>query len=313
MPQITAALIDSNKNDIVIYHAHCMDGMGAAYAAFTVLGDKADYLAAAYDDPLPDVDLFRLKDVYIVDFSYPADYIRKLGMVAATVTVLDHHASAQKDLVDQEFPKGVTVQFDMKRSGAGMTWDFFHGTAETGGIRNRLTLINYIEDRDLWRWALYRSKEINAYIALHDLKLGTFHDLAKVLDDSAGFVNASTSGELLLKQQDKIVSSICKKAFEKSLWSPAGTKKVMFVNTSTMISEVGNMLLEKNPHIDFVAGWMDIGDGPQAAPDGVKRVWSLRAAGKFDCSVLAKKFGGGGHPNAAGFTSSMGLMLSELP
>lgn len=308
MPYITAKLIDSNKNDIVIYHANCMDGMGAAYAASTVLGGDADYLAAAYDDPLPDISLFALKNVYIVDFSYPADYIRKLGLVAASVTILDHHKSAEKELVGQIFPKGVTVLFDMERSGAGITWDWFHEVYANGEPVPRQQLINYIEDRDLWRFKLPHSREVNAYIALHDVQPGVYAHMAKELENHQRFQEIVVSGALLLEQQEKIAGKICKLAFERSLWSPEGNKRVMFINTSTMISEVGNMLLEKNPHIDFVAGWFDKGDTGE-----VRRVWSLRAKDRFDCSVLAKKFGGGGHPNAAGFTSSASLMLSELP
>jgi hypothetical protein len=304
MPQITANQVSNNRDTIVIYHAHCMDGMGAAYAASTVLGGRADYLPAAYDDLLPPIDIFKLKTVYIVDFSYPAAFIREIGLVAASVTVIDHHKTAEKDLVGQVFPKGVEVYFDMKRSGAGMTWDFFQkGTP-------REVLINYIEDRDLWTWKLPHSREVSAYISLFPIAPAAYMILARELENHHKFDEIVVSGGLLLKQQDRFTSKICKLAFSRILPSPTGPKLVMFANTSMLASEVGNSLLEKNSSVDFVAMWFDKTDN---ADSGITRVWSLRANNKFDCSALAKKFGGGGHPNAAGFTSSTNFMITEVP
>jgi hypothetical protein len=43
----------------------------------------------------------------------------------------------------------------------------------------------------------------------------------------------------------------------------------------------------------FAMGWYQRGDGRYA--------YSLRSRGDFDVSELAKKYGGGGHKNAAGF------------
>jgi oligoribonuclease NrnB/cAMP/cGMP phosphodiesterase (DHH superfamily) len=84
-----------------------------------------------------------------------------------------------------------------------------------------------------------------------------------------------------------------------------GQYKVMMVNTPVLISEVGNQLVTRNPEIDFAAMYFD--------QPGLKRVWSLRAAGKADVSLIATSFGGGGHPNAAGFTSAPDFVLRSVP
>ena len=270
--------------------------MGAAWAAHKRLGDTADYEMGLYDAPFPKLDLFALRSVYLVDFSYSADQIREIAKVASSVTVIDHHKSAMKDLTGQVFPRGVTVHFDMERSGAGMTWDYFHTDP-------RPMLIHYIEDRDLWRWNLAESREVSAYIGLHSLSLESFYKLDA--DFTKDLQGCKLKGSMLLTQQDKIAGKICSLAFERTLQSPKGAVKVMFINTSTLISEVGNELLKRHPHIDFVAGWFD------KSMD--QRVWSLRANNRFDCSVLAKAFGGGGHANAAGFTTSPKFTLNEIP
>jgi hypothetical protein len=36
------------RNPLVIYHANCMDGFGAAWAAHCTFGDEAEYLPAAH-------------------------------------------------------------------------------------------------------------------------------------------------------------------------------------------------------------------------------------------------------------------------
>lgn len=67
---------------------------------------------------------------------------------------------------------------------------------------------------------------------------------------------------------------------------------VPMVNTSIVWSEVGAALLEKHPGAAMVASFT-------VFPDQV--MWSLRSRPEFDCSEIAKKFGGGGHKNASGF------------
>jgi hypothetical protein len=44
----------------------------------------------------------------------------------------------------------------MKMSGATISWDFFHGEKPVPAM------LRYIEDCDIWRWALLNSKEFSA-------------------------------------------------------------------------------------------------------------------------------------------------------
>ena len=63
---------------LVIYHANCTDGFGAAFAAWLKLGDEAGYLPMEYNkNPnnyfggRPIAQWARDTDVYILDFSFP--------------------------------------------------------------------------------------------------------------------------------------------------------------------------------------------------------------------------------------------------
>jgi len=84
-----------------------------------------------------------------------------------------------------------------------------------------------------------------------------------------------------------LVNNIIKSAWIKKI----DGHEVPVVNTSIAWSEVGHALVEAYPEAPFVASFTVFDD---------RTMWSLRSK-EFDVSVLAKKHGGGGHKNAAGF------------
>ena len=48
-------MMDPQSVNVVIYHANCNDGFGAAYSAWKLLGNRAEYHAASHGSPPPDV------------------------------------------------------------------------------------------------------------------------------------------------------------------------------------------------------------------------------------------------------------------
>ena len=84
-------------------------------------------------------------------------------------------------------------------------------------------------------------------------------------------------------------------------------QEVPMVTSCVLQSEIGSRLAKKHP---FVVIMFEL--------DG-KRVYSLRSHRKsgVDVSKIAAKYGGGGHPNAAGFTvhldDSLGLPTEPRP
>jgi oligoribonuclease NrnB/cAMP/cGMP phosphodiesterase (DHH superfamily) len=67
-----------------------------------------------------------------------------------------------------------------------------------------------------------------------------------------------------------------------------GCYAISLCDRKDLTSELGSKILEKFENINYV---MLIYDGGIA----------LRSVGDFDVSEIAKKYGGGGHKNAAGF------------
>lgn len=283
---------------LVLYHDNCPDGFTAAWAVWCDLGDTAEYRGVNYgQQPPEDVDGRR---VVLVDFSYPRAALDAVAAQAASVEVYDHHKTAQADLAGWT---GGKVVFDMERSGAGIAWDEFNQDgAYYIGLRPKL--IDYVEDRDLWRWALPHSREISEYLFSVPR---TFDDWSAVRD-ALGW-NASpwtaqgeaiiAAGTALLRAKRERVAAMCKHV----RWGMIGGCAVPYVNASWDFSEVGEYLAAGNTTAAFGAYYFDRADARQ---------WGMRTQrADVDVSVVAKGYGGGGHRAAAGFQTEIGWLPTE--
>ena len=262
--------MDPGSVDLVIYHANCTDGFGAAYSAWKLLGDRAEYYAAKHGNQPPDV---KDKNVVILDFSYDNATTKRLIADSKNLLVIDHHKSAMVELHDVS-----CTRFDMNHSGAMLSWKFFHPGKEPP------RLIKFIEDRDLWKWEIPYSKEFSAAF---DMVKFNFEDFDKYLDDSA-VDDAQEQGAYILAYSKTVISKIAKKASSRKL----GGKDVLVVNSPHWMSEIGAALA---PKCDFAVIWYYDHDSRQVKI-------SLRAHhDDADVSEVAKRWGGGGHRKSAGF------------
>lgn len=252
----------------VLYHAECQDGFGGAWAAWRALGGGAQYIPVQHGDPPPPIP--EGARVVIVDFAYPRDVILGLRERVGSLTILDHHKTAEEAL--RGLPDTV---FDMHKSGAMLAWEYFHpGQAPP-------PLIGYVQDRDLWRFELPHSREVNAALGSYPQDFETWNgiDVQRLLDE----------GRAILRFRDQTIASIISHART----ADVGGHRVPVVNATAHWSDVGEALLQRNPEAPFVALYFDDAEG--------RRRWSLRSRGEFDVAELAKRFGGGGHRAAAGF------------
>ena len=273
--------VEPNSVNCVIYHADCTDGFGAAYSAWKLLGNRAEYYSCKHGSPPPDV---KDKIVAILDFSFSNAVTKKMIEDAAGLIVIDHHKSAMVELHDIS-----STLFDMKHSGARLAWDFFHPGKEAPKF------IDYIEDRDLWNWELPYSKEFSAAF---DMVPFEFEEFEKFEDDSV-FDDAVKRGSYVLAYSKTVVKKVCEKA---SLRVYKGMK-VLVVNSSHWISEIGARLA---PDCDFATIWYYDHD------DRMIKV-SLRSFhDAVDVSEIAKDFGGGGHKKAAGFQLNGELNVDDI-
>lgn len=293
------------KKAVVIYHDNCMDGFASAWA-FHHLKEKdypegVVYIPESYGGENHNRQELIGYDLFIVDFSFDRAEINKLAVFANKIVILDHHKTALTELAYgwEDKPDNVTIVFDMERSGAGITWDYF-ATQQDLKHNERPSLINYVEDRDLWKFKLHMSKEVNAVIAVTPKDFKSYNNLS--IDISHHLDLVTQTGVYLTLQHQQICESIVKDAREIAIeFDGIDGGEIHYglaANcTGQFASEVGNLLALKSK--GFGATYFSAADG------SVK--WSLRSTGTYDVSRICKAFGGGGHKNASGFVVQLNL------
>jgi oligoribonuclease NrnB/cAMP/cGMP phosphodiesterase (DHH superfamily) len=264
----------------VWYHGNCYDGFGAAWAASKFLGrDGVLYKSVSYGYPPPEFSPD--DDLYIVDFSFPRETLLELKEKAKSVLVLDHHKTAEEALRGLDF-----CVFDMERSGAGLTWDYLSSGKE------RPTLINLIEDRDLWRFKVEGSKPFHSFILSQPFDFEVWDQIANQLHGDSAWA-LYEKGQTLLDAESQLVAKIVKKSWLGEI----DGHKVALCNIASHWSEIGEKLCETYPDAAFGASFTVLPD--------LTVMWSLRSRNGFDVSAVAKKYGGGGHAAAAGFKANI--------
>jgi oligoribonuclease NrnB/cAMP/cGMP phosphodiesterase (DHH superfamily) len=258
---------------ICIYHGNCADGFGSAWVVRKALGDFVSFHPGIYQTEPPDV---TDKDVLLVDFSYKRPVLLTMAEKAKSILILDHHKTAAGDLID--LPSNVTAVFDMERSGARITWDHFFPNEHPP------QLLLHIEDRDLWRFALSKTREIQANVFSYPYDFQVWDELM-----SANVADLAKEGEAIERKHFKDINELLGVCTRRMV---IGGHNVPIANLPyTLTSDAGHSLAKGEP---FAGCYWD-------TPKG--RVFSLRSTDEgMDVSEIAKQYGGGGHRNAAGFT-----------
>lgn len=277
----------------VYYHKNCFDGICAAWVISKIYPD-AEFIPAQYGDLqlMQNIqqDCFENANInyryIIVDFSFPKDLMIQMYNKAKEILVLDHHKTAQANCEGLNF-----CIFDMNMSGAELAWFHFQ---ELGMLGKTPNLVKYIGDRDLWKFKLPNSADINAYIQSFPMTLEDYEYLYDTLENYP-LDKAADIGKGIERYKNSMVESMCKNAHPYKMEEYL----IPIINSTLLFSEVGHYMCNQTYE------WLGNNKPAFAAsffirPDG-KKQWSLRSIGDFDVSEIAKRFGGGGHKNAAGF------------
>ncbi len=276
------------KNIVIIYHADCRDGFGAAYAAWKKFGDTASYLPWRDHTVAPEG--LTDKEIYIVDFSFVRSTIEVLIAENKSVVVIDHHQTAEADVV--AYPQNV---FDNNHSGCVLAWQYFHPGTEVP------ELLYYIEDHDLWRFALTENREYNVALGQYEVSFEVWDALIEELKNENQKINFIAKGALIAKFEDKLIATIMKTR-ERVLFEG---NEVWAINAERIYRSIlGNKLAELNE----AEGNIAIGIVYYHSHGRVNI--SLRSRGDVDVAALAEKYGGGGHKRAAGIEVAS---FAELP
>lgn len=258
---------------LCIYHGNCADGFGAAWVIRKALGSEVDFHAGVYQNNPP---ALHGRDVILVDFSYKRAVMEVMADEAASILILDHHKSAAEDLAGFS-AKHYEAHFDMEHSGAMLAW--FHCFPG----QEPPQLLKHIEDRDLWRFHLPFTREIQANVFSYPYDFGAWDELM------------AKDPELLAKEGGAIERKHFKDIHE-----------LIEVVTRRMVIAGHNVPVANLPYTLTSDAGHKLATGEAFAgcywdtPAG--RVFSLRSTDDgLDVSEIAKQYGGGGHRNASGF------------
>lgn len=280
---------------LVIYHqiktgVDCPDGITSAAIAAEALGN-AELLGYCYNMPLPNIDWQKYKSIYIVDFSFPPDVMKALLLKNSNsnVVVIDHHKTAAENLKNIT---GCYSIFDLSRSASELVWDYFHPGEPCPGI------VFYVGDRDMWRWNLPDSKEINCALSSLRSRLGG----EQVYQQYRSFSLEQLHDELLplgrkiyQARQQRIaeLATSFKYGFDSinKEYFLVGEIPEMDGYLTSDLAE--NLYLNELRCLGYVAIY-----GKNSFGVSLRS----RQGSGVDVSKIAKRFGGGGHFHAAGFS-----------
>lgn len=274
------------KSVAVLYHKGCSDGFGGAWAAWKRLGYRASYLPVEHQEPPPEG--LRGKKIYLIDFCYSSEITKRLIADNKQVTVLDHHSTAAEAI-----QLTTDYRYDPTHSGAVLAWQYFHPGKPVP------LLLRYVEDNDFWRFKLPQAKELAAFLLLGEFDFSQWNVFVRNFEKARTRKKYVEIGAVILRYDDYTVLRLIEDCAQKVNFAGYET---LAVNSPVLESVIGHALAVKLPPLGIV--WRQKRSKIQV---------SLRSDGSVDVAAIARQFGGGGHPSAAGFSLPLGQELPWKP
>lgn len=283
---------NKDEVDVVIYHDPCNDGFGSAYVVYRYMlktknSREITWMPSGYGGSALKLKKLAEKNVLICDFSYPADIMSKIYEVSKSVLIIDHHATAKKNL--ERFPDECKI-FDMNHSGAALTWKYFFQDEPLP------LMIQYIEDRDLWRKKMPMTEEFSAWINTVPREFDRYHEICTTPE----LLNTGIECGVRFLELDRYNTlQIAESAVPKFISLRSKDSEELFicahVNSNLLKSDVGNAIINHLPFCDFSAVY-------ETKDSTTATTFSLRSSDLHaDVGQISSKYlGGGGHRNASG-------------
>lgn len=268
--------METLKDTVIIYHKNCPDGFASAWAAWKKYGDTASYIAASYSDPIPEgIDG---KDVYVIDFSYDAVRLPALEAKAKRFVVIDHHKGAESHVKATK-----EHVFDITHSGSYLAWNYFHPDTKMPDF------IEYLSDGDMNVFTRPDAAPICTYLCSTEKDFASFESIYEEMEDSSKRGEIIEKGKMLERYRDFLLE-------------PA-LNSIHFIDLNGVVLPAVNAVLPLDEKSQLIKKMYKIYPPVAMSYRYDEGEWkcSLRSNGSFDCTQLAKQFGGSGHPGASGF------------
>jgi len=233
-------------------------------------------------------------EVYILDFSFPPELMSAIMDKAKRVTWIDHHKSAIQKLDDTKF-KALDGIRDTLAAACLLAWNFWYPKEDAP------TAVKLIADRDGWTWAYKeQTAEFHYGLSLHEThpQAGIWDVLFSNPDVAAG--KLKSDGRLVLQALGQRFKEIREAvAFDTEIDGHSARAMNIAIAGSAAFGAEGWATGALPDDVEICCQYYHNGK--------VFTVSMYSKKGTVDVSELCKKRGGGGHANAAGFTSK------ELP
>lgn len=263
------------KPIVVFYHGDCTDGFTAAWVAWKKFGNKAEYIAQSYSDPVPEL---KNKEIYTLDFTFEKPgATEKLIKQNKRVTSIDHHVS-NKDIALSTYKP----LYALHHSGCTLAWKYFFPEKPVP----KFLLV--VEDVDLWKNKIKDNTKLYSYLDLFDLNFETYSSLISDFEITAKRKKMLELGGIIDKYKAKMIASHIDKYAHLVKFSGY---EVYAINSVDFASEIGAKIYKQSP--PFAIIWKVDKNGGVAV--------SLRGDGSVNVSKIAAKYGGGGHHNSSAF------------
>jgi hypothetical protein len=222
-----------SKKPLCVYHGNCADGFGAAWVFKRWADREFDFHAGVYQDPPPDC---AGRDIYLVDFSYKRDVVEEIVKVATRVVLIDHHKTAIEDLRPLIDSHQIEALVNVEKSGATLAWEWFF--AHSDGEMPQL--LRHIEDRDLWRFALPNTREIQANVFSYPYDFEVWDDLMAL-----PLVEHIVAGQAIERKHHKDIAELAKVCRREMV---VGGQLVPVASLPyTLTSDAGHLMAKEHP------------------------------------------------------------------
>ncbi|HEY42363.1 MAG TPA: hypothetical protein G4O11_00050 [Anaerolineae bacterium] len=271
-----------NKQTTVLclYHDDA-DGRCSAAIVRRALGPSVALRAIEYGDPIPWDVIEKSSKVVIVDFSLPLEDMLRVQKTSDLVWI-DHHKTALEGLSELNGVAGIR---SLEEAACELTWQTFFPDQPVPKT------VIYIGDRDTWRLAHDETQAFSEALRQEDTRPENDGLWKPLLDDESNRVEKMIErGAVLFRARMLwIKHQIDRYGFE-----------VIFEGHRTLAinargsGEMGALIRQ----IGYEIGYCYI----EAEQNGEFKTFVTLYSDRVDVSEIARKFGGGGHEGAAGFS-----------
>ncbi|MDH3944066.1 MAG: hypothetical protein OEV06_08240, partial [Anaerolineae bacterium] len=272
----------ANTRSTVCLHHNDADGRACGAIVRRAFNGDVGLFEMDYGDPIPWEAVQGSEKVIVADFSLSAEDMLRLAQDRQLIWI-DHHKTSLNELHDiaQNWPG----QRDVGEAACVLTWRYFFPDLP---VPRAVVLIG---DRDIWRWAEPETGAFGEGLFNQDTDPANDQLWRPLLDDETKAVEELVSKGGMLR--DARLKSIERKIA--SYGHP-----VLFEGHRTLVvndrgsGEMGAHIQEAGYEIGYC--YLD------NIQDGQLVTFVTLYSKHVDVSEIAKRFGGGGHPGAAGFS-----------